>query len=53
LKKNQNGDRGNQGAKNVKFKRTADPFETSYKNRSSLKVVLFEMFKMATISIAN
>ena len=30
--------------------RTADPFETCHKNRSSLKVVLFvfEIFKMAT-----
>ena len=30
--------------------RTADPFETSHKNRSSLKVVLFviKIFKMAT-----
>jgi hypothetical protein len=32
--------------------RTADPFETWHKNRSSLKVVIFviKIFKMATIS---
>ena len=41
---------GNQGATNVKFKRTADPFENWHKNRSPLKVVLFvfKIFKMAT-----
>ena len=54
LTKNQIGGRchGNQGAKNVKFTRRADPFETWPKNRSSLKVVLFvfKILKMATIS---
>jgi hypothetical protein len=35
--------------KNVKFKRTAGPFETWHKNKSSLKVLLFvfKIFKMA------
>ena len=31
---------GNQYANFLKFTRTADPFETWHKNRSSLKVVL-------------
>jgi hypothetical protein len=33
----------------TKVQRTADPFETCHKNRSSLKVVLFvfKIFKMA------
>ena len=33
--------------------RTADPFETCHKNRSSLKVVLFvfKIFKMATVAM--